>query len=107
MLNGVASGAAGNSEMVIGSKPPPHGPCSVSAPWCAYQSGYYPRDGQQADYSYSRLLIHNATHLHWVQWSATLHEVVDEFWVEQHVHGSFSSDTHVIRPAAGKTLSEL
>ena len=48
------AGAAGNDEMVVGPLPPPRGSCTASAPWCAFQSGYYPRNGQGADYSYSR-----------------------------------------------------
>ena len=36
-----------------------------------------------------RVFVHNATHLHLVQWSSTLQEVVDSFWVVQHSHGPF------------------
>lgn len=85
----MSTGAPGNTEMVQGELEPPRGPCNTSAPWCAYQSGYYPRNGQGADYSFSKVFVHNATHLQWIQWSSTLQEVVDEFWIEQHTHGGF------------------
>lgn len=97
----VTSGAAGNSEMVNGPLPPPHGPCNGSAEWCRFQAGYYPRDGQQADYSYSKVYVHNATHLHWVQWSSTLKAAVDEFWIEQNDHGSFDSGRRLQLPGLG------
>ena len=63
------AGAAGNSEMVLGDLPPPRGRCTTDqTPWCNCQSGYYPRDGQTADFSYSRwghahALLDPVTHL--------------------------------------------
>jgi len=74
----VTSGAGGNREMRVGGEAPPHGP---GGRWCAFQSGYAPRDGQSADYSFSRITVPNATHLRWEQVSGTLGRVVDEFWV--------------------------
>ncbi|KDD74161.1 hypothetical protein H632_c1520p0 [Helicosporidium sp. ATCC 50920] len=80
----VTSGAGGNREMTQGQLPPPVGPCNTTkAPWCAFQSGYYPREGRSADHSFSFVTAHNATHLHWEQRSNTLGAVVDEWWVVQ------------------------
>jgi hypothetical protein len=73
------TGAAGNPEMKLGATPPPLGACS--APWCAFQAGYAPREGQSADYSYSRITVPNATHLRWEQISATLGGVIDDTWL--------------------------
>jgi len=67
------------------------GPCTTAAtPWCAFQSGFAPRGNQSYDYSYSRLEVHNATHLHWQQVSALLGRVVDDWWVVQRRHGPFT-----------------
>ena len=80
------------------------GPCWHSAPACAFQSGYYPHGAQSADYTYSRLAVHNATHLHWQQVSVTSppgppgealtqqqqqRRVIDDWWVVQRRHGPF------------------
>ena len=51
-------------------------------------------------YGFSRMDVHNATHLHWQQVEcdfspdiddiATGHRVIDDVWLVQHQHGSFS-----------------
>jgi hypothetical protein len=67
----VTTGSGGNPEMIHkGTLPPPRGACHNSSPWCAFQSGYYPRDGHTADFTYSRITIHNVTTLEWEQRSA-------------------------------------
>lgn len=86
----VTSGAGGNAEMRTGPRPPPRGRCAGRSPWCAFQSGYAPAEGETADYSYSRVEVHNATHLRWQQVSHTLGGVVDEWWIEAHRHGPFA-----------------
>ena len=53
----------------------------LRAPWCAFQAGDAPREGQSADYSYSRLTVPNATHLRWEQVSATAGGVIDDVWI--------------------------
>lgn len=85
----VTSGAGGNGEMRGGAEAPPQGRCEDSAPWCAFQSGYAPAPTQSYDYSYSRLAVHNATHLHWQQVSSLQGRVVDDWWVVQSRHGPF------------------
>jgi len=72
----MVTGAGGNGEMKLGEKPPPQG---KGGRYIAFQSGYAPADGQSADYSYSRVTVHNATTLEWVQMSGTLGGVVDHF----------------------------
>jgi hypothetical protein len=79
----IISGAGGNSEMRIGPGVPPQGPCSADAPWCAFQSGHAPTPEQGYDFSYSRVFVHNASHLQWQQYSATFDRLIDEFWVVQ------------------------
>lgn len=72
----MVTGAGGNREMKTGSRMPPHGPGGV---YTAFQSGYAPADGQSADYSYSRITVHNATTLEWEQVSGTFGGVIDHF----------------------------
>lgn len=79
----IISGAGGNSEMRIGPGLPPQGPCSADAPWCAFQSGHAPLPDQGYDFSYSRVFVHNASHLQWQQYSVTFDKIIDEFWVVQ------------------------
>ncbi|KAL4525182.1 hypothetical protein Ndes2437B_g03076 [Nannochloris sp. 'desiccata'] len=79
----IISGAGGNTEMRIGPGLPPQGPCSADTPWCAFQSGHAPTPEQGYDFSYSRVFVHNASHLQWQQYSATFERVIDEFWVVQ------------------------
>ncbi|KAI7840052.1 hypothetical protein COHA_006183 [Chlorella ohadii] len=88
----VTTGAGGNSEMRVGPDLPPQGPCSDTAPWCAFQSGYAPRGGQSYDFSHSRLAVYNATHLRWQQYSSSFGRVVDEWWlVRRTPHGPFAA----------------
>lgn len=87
----VTTGAGGNKEMRVGPEPPPRGPCAHSAPWCVFQSGHAPGARQSADYSHSRLTVHNASHLCWQQVSATLGGVIDNWWLVQERHGPFSA----------------
>eukprot|EP00898_Chlorokybus_atmophyticus_P003512 jgi/Chlat1/4161/Chrsp27S04232 len=89
----ITTGAAGNREMKIGTKPPPSGRCSSEAPWCAFESGYNPsgKCGESSDYSFSKVNVVNRTHLHWVQWSSTRRKVIDDFWLVQHSHAPFDS----------------
>ena len=47
-----------------------------------------------AAYGYSRMQVHNATHLHWEQVECDTDEgvqdlVIDEFWLVQENHGPF------------------
>ena len=86
----VTSGAGGNAEMRRGARLPPSGRCAGRSPWCAFQSGYGPAEGESGDYSYSRIEVHNATHLRWAQVSHTLGRVVDEWSLEAHRHGPFA-----------------
>jgi Calcineurin-like phosphoesterase/Iron/zinc purple acid phosphatase-like protein C len=79
----IISGAGGNTEMRIGPGVPPQGPCSADTPWCAFQSGHGPLLQQGYDFSYSRIFVHNSSHLQWQQYSATFERVIDEFWVVQ------------------------
>lgn len=82
----VTSGAGGNSEMKTGSVPPPRGSCKFP---CLFQSGYGPRQPQSYDFSHSRIVVYNSTHLYWEQVSATSGSVVDSWWVIQHHHGGW------------------
>ena len=55
-----------------------------------------------------RVTVHNASHLQWVQWSSTLQEVVDEFWIVQHADmGPLGAQTsqlqRLLAPAAQRT----
>lgn len=77
----VTSGAGGNPEMRVGPGPPPQGPCAPDAPWCVFQSGFAPQQGQGHAFSHSRITALNATHLRWRQHSTTFDGVVDEWWV--------------------------
>jgi hypothetical protein len=79
----IISGAGGNSEMRIGPGLPPQGPCSADTPWCAFQSGHGPLVTEGYDFSYSRVFVHNASHLQWQQYSVTFDRVIDEFWILQ------------------------
>ena len=69
---------------------PRQGPCNATAPWCAFQSGWAPQGQQSSDYSHSRLTLHNATHLHWQQYSTAFGGVVDDWWLVQRRHGPFA-----------------
>lgn len=88
----VTTGSGGNPEMInIGTLPPARGPCLREAPWCAYQSGFAPRGGRTADFTYSRITVHNDSTLEWEQMSALeAGAVIDRFFVETSKHGSFS-----------------
>eukprot|EP01061_Rhynchopus_euleeides_P018634 TRINITY_DN307_c1_g1_i2.p1 TRINITY_DN307_c1_g1~~TRINITY_DN307_c1_g1_i2.p1 ORF type:complete len:560 (+),score=221.09 TRINITY_DN307_c1_g1_i2:41-1681(+) len=79
----VVSGAAGSHEM--------HEPFTLPQPeWSAYRSN---------SFSYSRVLVHNYTHLHWqqVQTDPTLFpmadygRVIDDWWIVTDKHGPFKS----------------
>ena len=79
----VVTGAAGSSEL--------HEPFTREQPeWSAYRSNTF---------GYSRMHIHNATHLRWqqVQTDPTLFgpelygRVIDDAWVIQHRHGPFNA----------------
>ena len=79
----VVTGAAGSSEL--------HEPFTRQQPeWSAYRSNTF---------GYSRMHIHNNTHLHWqqVQTDPTLFgpglygRVIDDAWVVQHNHGPFDA----------------
>ena len=74
----MVTGAGGNREMKTGSRVPPHG---QGGSYTAFQSGYAPADGQSADYSYSRVTVHNATTLEWEQVSGTFGGVIDHFFI--------------------------
>ncbi|XRB23524.1 IPT/TIG domain-containing protein [Pseudoscourfieldia marina] len=103
----VTTGSGGNPEMIYGPKfwkPPPRGLCTRDSPWCAFQSGYFPRDGQMADFTYSRLTVHNATHLDWEQWSSIDHAVIDRFTVVQPHHGPFEGAGDVAKERHGHSL---
>ena len=65
------------------------GLCDDTAPWCAFQSGYFPVGNQSSDYSYSRVTVYNSSHLRWQQYSSTFGRVVDDWWLVQHRHGPF------------------
>lgn len=86
----VTTGSGGNREMKLGPAPAPRGTCGQDSPWCAFQSGYYPTGDQSADYTYSRITVHNATTLEWEQWSSVTREVIDHFYVVQPNHGPFA-----------------
>lgn len=80
----VVSGAAGNSEMSLGDGEYPNpslGPCDISAPWCAFQSGCVSPEHRGHDFSYSRVVAHNVSHLQWQQYSSTRGKVIDEWWI--------------------------
>ena len=81
----VVSGAAGSQEM--------HEPFTKPQPeWSAFRSN---------SFSYSRVLVHNYTHLHWqqVQTDPTLFpladygRVIDDWWIVTDKHGSFNATT--------------
>lgn len=68
------------------------GPCSDSAPWCAFQSGWAPHGSQSYDFSHSRMAVFNATHLRWQQYSSSFGRVIDEWWLVRHTpHGPFAA----------------
>ena len=78
----VVSGAAGSHEM--------HEPFTLPQPeWSAYRSN---------SFSYSRVLVHNFTHLHWQQVQtdpslfplADYGRVIDDYWVVTDRHGPFN-----------------
>lgn len=79
----VVTGAAGSSEL--------HEPFTREQPeWSAYRSNTF---------GYSRMYIHNTTHLHWqqVQTDPTLFgpdlygRVIDDAWIVQNKHGPFNA----------------
>ena len=80
----VVSGAAGSQEM--------HEPFTKPQPeWSAFRSN---------SFSYSRVLVHNYTHLHWqqVQTDPTLFpmsdygRVIDDWWMVTDTHGPFKAE---------------
>ena len=80
----VVSGAAGSQEM--------HEPFTKPQPeWSAFRSN---------SFSYSRVLVHNYTHLHWqqVQTDPTLFpladygRVIDDWWIVTDKHGPFKAE---------------
>jgi hypothetical protein len=90
----VTTGSGGNKEMKKprGGGSIPRGRCVDSAPWCAFQSGHAPQKGQVADFTYSRVVVRDATTLEWTQMSATGGgdaTPIDRFVVEARTHGSF------------------
>ena len=106
----VTTGSGGNPEMIYGPKfwkPPPRGLCTRDSPWCAFQSGYFPRDGQMADFTYSRLTVHNSTHLDWEQWSSIDEGVIDRFTVVQPRHGPFPGADDVAKERLRLRLRRL
>ena len=53
--------------------------------------GFAPHDGRTADFTYSRITVHNDTTLEWEQMSALdAGAVIDRFYIETPVHGSFA-----------------
>ena len=79
----VVSGAAGSHEM--------HEPFTLKQPeWSAFRSN---------SFSYSRMLVHNSTHLHWQQVQTDPDQfplsdygrVIDDWWVVQDKHGPFAA----------------
>ena len=42
------------------------------------------------DFNYGRMTVYNDTHLFWSQYSSTQNKVVDEMWLIQENHGSFT-----------------
>lgn len=88
----VTTGSGGNPEMIDkGTLPPGRGTCSDASPWCAFQSGFAPHGGRTADFTYSRITVHNDSTLEWEQISAlAAGAVIDRFYVETPVHGSFA-----------------
>ena len=92
----VTTGSGGNEEMKKprGGGSIPRGRCVDSAPWCAFQSGHAPKNGQVADFTYSRVVVRDATTLEWTQMSATGGgdaTPIDRFVVEAPTHGSFAN----------------
>ena len=90
----VTTGSGGNKEMKTpkGGGSIPGGRCIDSAPWCAFQSGHAPKIGQVADFTYSRVVVRDATTLEWTQMRATGGgdaTPIDRFVVEAPTHGSF------------------
>ena len=78
-----------------------------SAPWCAFQAGYAPREGQSADYSYSRLTVANATHLRWEQVSATVGGVIDDTWIVRTRGVPAFGTAAAARAATGKQQAKM
>eukprot|EP00755_Sulcionema_specki_P007987 Sspe_Gene.5761::Locus_1913_Transcript_1_1_Confidence_1.000_Length_1870::g.5761::m.5761 len=79
----IVTGAAGSHEM--------HEPFTRPMPsWSAFRSNTF---------SYSRMIVHNASHIHWeqVQTDPTLFpgadygRVIDSVWYVQHQHGPFNA----------------
>mmetsp|Transcript_3427 Transcript_3427/g.11917 ORF Transcript_3427/g.11917 Transcript_3427/m.11917 type:complete len:511 (-) Transcript_3427:173-1705(-) len=96
----MTTGSGGNPEMILGTDPPPRGLCGYCSPWCAFQSGYYPQGKQASDYTYSRIEVHNATHLTWEQWSSIDQAVIDRFVIEAPHHGPFEHRRQAAAAAA-------
>ena len=77
----IVSGAAGSREMHEGFT-------KFQPPWSAFRSNTF---------GYSRMLVHNSTHVRWqqVQTDPTLFpdsdygRVIDDTWIVQHNHGPF------------------
>jgi len=79
----IVSGSAGNTEM--------HEPFTRIQPtWSAYRSNTF---------GYSRMFVHNATHLHWQQIQtdptdfpeSDYGRVIDDAWIIQETHGPFDA----------------
>lgn len=89
----ITTGSGGNPEMKRKAPlGPERGPCQSSAPWCAFQSGAF-LHGRTADFTYSRITVHNGTTLEWEQVSALEGidtQVIDRFVIDTPVHGPFA-----------------
>ena len=78
----IVTGAAGCSEMHEGFT-------RVAPTWSAFRSNTF---------GYSRMIVHNSTHVHWQQVStdptsfpmSQYGSVIDDTWIVQHNHGPFS-----------------
>ena len=95
----VVSGAAGSKEL--------HDAFTKTQPeWSAFRSN---------SFSYSRLFVHNATHLNWqqVQTDPTFFpasdygRVIDDWWVVQDKHGPFNAAEAPTEDATGPCLDDL
>eukprot|EP01063_Lacrimia_lanifica_P008922 TRINITY_DN15998_c0_g1_i1.p1 TRINITY_DN15998_c0_g1~~TRINITY_DN15998_c0_g1_i1.p1 ORF type:complete len:573 (+),score=191.29 TRINITY_DN15998_c0_g1_i1:72-1790(+) len=94
----VVNGGAGNQEI--------HDPFTKDPPsWSAFRANTF---------SYSRVLIHNATHLQWQQVQTDPYdgfpmseygEVIDDWWVVQHRHAPFKPE-HAPKLKTAKRCSE-
>jgi hypothetical protein len=60
--------------------------------WCRLSLSYAPHGGRTADFTYSRITVHNASTLEWEQMSALeAGAVIDRFFIETPEHGSFAA----------------